>query len=465
MKDKPFTLFYAWQSDTPTGTGRNFVEGAASKALKRVHASGVLDLAPRLDKDTKGVPGMPDIANTILEKIRVSSGILADLSFVGKDTLRPDGEQKLLPNPNVLLELGYAIAHLGWERIICVMNTEYGEKEDLPFDLRHRRWPLSYRLPADADEETRKATKQQLTADIEAAIKGIVEMPSTEEKTDVDGRLGALESLVSSMSGSFGQIAEMRTAIERIQHEVVTEAEDRNSPENRTRSALQDLMQQAADGQFESMSYRQGMLAIVVLPVSPPDSSLPLFEKENRIRLKLRPLYASGWDHRRHGTSFVTFSKWDDVVDAVSEIREDGLIRAAGHEVISVNRKYFDNVNMPEDMHVIPSVAFENSIVEAIHGYIGLLLEFGVQGPWMVGLSLFNLGTSILYVGPRFSFDGRPYAGEAITPAPLLVPADANINNPQSIALVLRPAFDFIWREHNFPHSLNYGVGGEWTGR
>ena len=147
------------------------MEDAATKALKRIHTSGVLDRAPRLDKDTKDIAGMPDIANTILDKISASSAILADLSFIGKDSLRPENEQKLLPNPNVLLELGYAIAHLGWERVICVMNTHYGEKEDLPFDLRHRRWPLSYCLPPDADQETLKTVKQQLSKDLEDAIK------------------------------------------------------------------------------------------------------------------------------------------------------------------------------------------------------------------------------------------------------------------------------------------------------
>lgn len=465
MSDSPFNLFYAWQSDTPPRTGRNFVEAAATKALKRVHASGELELAPRLDKDTKGVPGMPDIANTILEKIRTSSAILADLTFIGKDSIRSEGERKLLPNPNVLLEFGYAIAHLGWERVICVMNTHYGKKEDLPFDLRHRRWPLSYCLPPDADDETRKTTKIQLSKAIQEAITGVVGLPVDQRKVDVDGRLSALESLVSSMSGFLGQIAEMRATMDRIQTAVVQEAEDHNSPESRARAALDELVHQVMEEKFESISYRQGMLGIVVLPATPPEESLALSQKEKQIRRKLIPLYSSGWDHRRHGTSFVTLGKWDGTIDAVSEIREDGLIRAAGHEVISVNRQYFTDVNISEEIHVIPSVAFENSIVEAICEYIGLLIDFEVAGPWVVAISMFNLGTSILYVGPHFSFDGKPYIGNAISPPPFLVPADTSINNPQSVAKVMRPAFDFIWREHNFPQSLNYSGGGTWTGR
>ena len=111
------------------------------------------DYAKVSKQNTKGVSGTPDIANTILDKIRKCSAFLADLTFVGKDTVRPDDDTKFFPNPNVLLELGFAIPYLEWTRIICVMNTYYGETKDLPFDLRHRRWPISYHLPPDADEQ------------------------------------------------------------------------------------------------------------------------------------------------------------------------------------------------------------------------------------------------------------------------------------------------------------------------
>ena len=465
MSDTPFTLFYAWQSDTPTGSGRNFVENAASKALKGVHASGVLDQRPRLDKDTKDVPGMPDIANTILDKIRVSSVILADLTFIGKAALPPESKEKLLPNPNVLLELGYAIAYLGWERVICVMNTHYGDNKELPFDLRHRRWPLSFDLPPDADQETRKAIKQQLIKDIEGAIHGIAELPPSRTVADVDSRLSALESLVSATSGSLGQISEMRSAMDSIHRAIVKEEEDSHSPENRAKAALAELVERVESQEFERIIYCQGMLGIVILPCTPPDDPLPLSQKENEIKRKLVPLYSSGWSSRRYGKSFVTFNEWDDRVDAVSEITEDGLIRAAGHQIISVDRQYFTHKNVPDETNIIPSIAFEKSIIEAIHEYIGLFMEFEVAGPWIVAMSLFNLKTSVLWVGPRFLFDGRPFTGEAITPPPVLVPEDIHIKNPQSVAQVLRPAFDFIWREHNFPHSLNYGVGGDWTGK
>jgi hypothetical protein len=59
------------------------------------------------------------------------------VTFVGK------GEKgRSIPNPNILIELGYAVAKKGWERIICVMNQQYGGPSKLPFDLQHRRWPI-----------------------------------------------------------------------------------------------------------------------------------------------------------------------------------------------------------------------------------------------------------------------------------------------------------------------------------
>jgi hypothetical protein len=53
----------------------------------------------------------------------------------------------------VLFELGYASAILGWERIIMVQNTAYGEIEDLPFDLRGRR-VLQYKAKAGIEQRS-----------------------------------------------------------------------------------------------------------------------------------------------------------------------------------------------------------------------------------------------------------------------------------------------------------------------
>jgi hypothetical protein len=78
---------------------------------------------------------------------------VADLSFVGAT---PDG--KKLPNPNVLIELGFAARSIGWERTILVINNAYGSASDLPFDILQHRWPIEYRLTELTQVRNRRFT-------------------------------------------------------------------------------------------------------------------------------------------------------------------------------------------------------------------------------------------------------------------------------------------------------------------
>jgi hypothetical protein len=59
---KRLTVFYSWQSDSPSNLNRSFIEKAIHEALERLHSDATLEIALRdttveLDKDTKNVPG------------------------------------------------------------------------------------------------------------------------------------------------------------------------------------------------------------------------------------------------------------------------------------------------------------------------------------------------------------------------------------------------------------------------
>ena len=163
------TLFYSWQSDISSRTNRSFIKDAIEKAIRNVNRTLQLEEALRFDQDTKGVPGTPEIANTILKKIDESDILLSDMTIVARSR-----EGKQVPNPNVLIELGYAMKSIGSGRIIAVMNEEHGAAADgLPFDLQHRRWPIRYSLSADEAQEIRKKQKAYLVTQFEEAIKAI----------------------------------------------------------------------------------------------------------------------------------------------------------------------------------------------------------------------------------------------------------------------------------------------------
>ena len=165
-----YTVFYSWQYDLPKKHNRTFIHDAIAMALSRIGQDAELEDAPRIDHDTEGLPGAPEIASTILRKIESCGVFIADVSFIGKsaqyDANKPE---KLLPNPNVLLELGYAAAKIGWERVVLVSNTAYGDPDRLPFDLKHRRFPITYKMNADRQHKVEEI-QTKLSQDIEYAL-------------------------------------------------------------------------------------------------------------------------------------------------------------------------------------------------------------------------------------------------------------------------------------------------------
>lgn len=165
------TVFFSWQSDLPNNIGRNFIHSSLVAALKVVNDKGVVEDSVRpsleVDHDTKDVPGSPELVNTIFSKIDECSVFVPDLTFVSATA----DDVRRVSNPNVLIELGWAAKSVGFERFLPIQNVAFGRPEDhLPFDLRHRRFPLTYELPVDAPPEKRSSEKKQLISKIVQAL-------------------------------------------------------------------------------------------------------------------------------------------------------------------------------------------------------------------------------------------------------------------------------------------------------
>ena len=160
----PRNIFYAWQTDSDKRFNRYFIEDCLKRAIRKLHREDLSDLV--IDRDTKNVPGMPDIGHTILEKIANSAVVVADLTIINPKEVRRTDERPVC-NPNVLFELGYAFGALDPQVMVGVFNTTFGEIEELPFDLRPKRL-MTYRLSAD-DEKAK--SRQKLVDELAAAIK------------------------------------------------------------------------------------------------------------------------------------------------------------------------------------------------------------------------------------------------------------------------------------------------------
>lgn len=152
------TIFFSWQSDLDSKKNKNFIENCIKKAISEFNKENNHLADFIIDKDTSGEPGNPDIIRTILNKIDNSRMFICDLSIINSGC-----ECRKTPNPNVIFELGYAIKSLGWEKIICIFNQEFGSVEEFPFDIKHRRL-LGYNLSSKDKQEK----KNKLVAAIKA---------------------------------------------------------------------------------------------------------------------------------------------------------------------------------------------------------------------------------------------------------------------------------------------------------
>ena len=115
-------IFYSWQSDLPKNQNLNFIETSIKDALKKLRQQKNISLDIKLDKATRNLADSPDITESIFTKIGSCNIFVADISIINKKY----DELRKTPNPNVLVELGYAARSLGWEKIICVYNKDFG---------------------------------------------------------------------------------------------------------------------------------------------------------------------------------------------------------------------------------------------------------------------------------------------------------------------------------------------------
>jgi len=177
------TIFYSWQSSVPSKCNRNFIQKALEKATRDIGVQSRIDEPTRqdhieIDSDTRGEPGSVEVFNVIKEKISNCSIFVPDFTIVGESRPDENGQSQLISNPNVLIEYGYALNAVGLRRMIAIMNAFYGEPgkfgENLPFNMRHVRHPITYNLAPDADPETRTKAANNLCMELKGAIETII---------------------------------------------------------------------------------------------------------------------------------------------------------------------------------------------------------------------------------------------------------------------------------------------------
>ncbi|PWJ51580.1 hypothetical protein [Faecalicatena contorta] len=113
-------IFYSWQSDIKES--KNFLSDCLKQLNKKLRDIVVVEV----DRDTEGIAGAPDNGDTIYMKIDKADIFVADVTIINSE----------------------------WDKIILLYNKDYGNVEDLPFDINHQRM-TGYSLQEEKKAEAR----------------------------------------------------------------------------------------------------------------------------------------------------------------------------------------------------------------------------------------------------------------------------------------------------------------------
>lgn len=197
----PRKIFYSWQSWLPRESNRSLIHDALEAACDEIAVSVSEAQRPEVDHDTLGVPGAPDVAQTIFSKIDTCDAFVADVSLIACEGGR------FTPNPNVLIELGYAVKTLGWERVIFVLNTHFGPPEALPFDLKTKRGVKYSVDPSGAPNGTEE---ELLRGELKERLKEILDRSPVPEQKSID------QDVVRSLQLIRGEVEQMAARAEAL---------------------------------------------------------------------------------------------------------------------------------------------------------------------------------------------------------------------------------------------------------
>jgi hypothetical protein len=398
-----FTIFYSWQSDRPGKLCKNFIEVALSDAAARLSAKRNVEIA--VDSDTEGVPGTPPIAATILEKIEACDVFLADVSFVAIT----DGG-KLIPNPNVMGEFGFALKAKGWKRILLAMNTTYGEPAELPFDLRHCRFPATYQLATEKPDADRRNKRAQFSAQLEWKI----------------------EAILDDFLANSAPPPNLRQSLEEIRYATQNAWVSNNPP----------------------VLVSQPSARVYMVPVAAIDAPSLDLRTVNSLRHLLAPIDDQGAEFGQDHTQWWAHGPTRRFVEKPNpEAQWSGRLLRSG--VI----EHIFNIGQPhagDRETLVNGLTFEREIVTRADRSLEMFEALGLYGPTLISVALYDLDSVYL--------TGAPHARRFKTPSLQLQSAMVPERGRQS-GNVLRQTFDDLWlAAGRCDGSLSFAGSDEWAG-
>ncbi len=375
----PRTLFYSWQSDLPNNLNRGRIRRAIDDAVAELNKDVDVEDAIRVDQDTQDEPGTPPITDTILRKIEECSVFVPDVSFVvGGEEGRPS------PNPNVMIEHGYALSVCGDRRFVPVFNTAFGNWEDLPFDMRHKRRPILYKATEDLDEDERREVRQTLSREILGALEvmagaGLLETPEVAPQGYVP--VEAKDGLGASFLGPGEGLGMNRDEF--------------------------------GTGDDQPLRLREGSKIYMRLWPTEARQEYKNVEVRDLVqKAQLRPMCSNrsgGWSYARNrygAFSFYAFKGDLSLVIGVTELFKTG-------EIWGIDTYYLSKVDEDSPTRYVPTTVVMEELVDTLANYLAMARDhLGLAPPLRLKVGMVGVAGYRLAV-PRQSFIGS-FAGDIL---------------------------------------------------
>lgn len=345
-------VFWSWQSDHDGKISRHLVREALELAAASLNEDLAVEEPERevsVDHDRKGVPGSPDLAAVILQKIRSSDVFVADVTPVGAT---PNEPPKKLMNPNVAIELGYALHSITDRRLIMVMNSAFGSRTDLPFDLQHKAGPIFYELELGAPKDEIKIARKKLIDDLKVALREML-------------------PLLSSATSAF------------------VEAVPRSGDPGRYYEAGETLAERSGHLKSKPTTYSVAETALLYLRIVPTKPTQALKRLEAVEMVRQGPNQLNPFDYHQNGASFEPNTYGAIAFDADYENGE--IISAAQlfltREIWAFNTRLVhpDRVGKHSRRQGIPTQAVEQTFAIALRKYLQIMhAKLGVPLPYRI---------------------------------------------------------------------------------
>lgn len=401
-------LFYSWQSDRGSKLCRDFIARALAAAAARIEAARGIVL--RIDSDTAGVAGTPHITETILAKIRACDIFVGDMTFVG----RADSG-KLVTNPNVMVEYGYARHAKGDHRILLVMNAAFGSFRKLPFDLRHMRRPTEYSAAADIGDAALETAAADFTELLVAHLGIVVDEVLADRAVALEG-------------GDFA---------------------------DKARAHLAELDAMAARNDMPA-TVPNPRLLVRLAPMNMPATAPFEFAQVKDLRPRFVPAgFAS--ERREDRPAARQWASFDPLSPVAG--RPNGQARWFTRIVLPGLFELAVTIGYAEDEDEVIGVdgfRLEARVVDAVRRLAALASDLGYSGPALVVPILQGVETVAL-LAPRVA--GRRFPYPSLSLGELILPSLDMVD-----ALSLRPILNNLWLDAGFEDgSPSFGPAG-WAG-